>query len=49
MNIQCAGKMNFVAIEISKDKAHHILGHAGEEATMATTKALGWKLIGMSH
>jgi len=41
VNIQHVGEMNFVAMEISKNKAYYILGHAGEEATMATSKALG--------
>jgi len=49
VNIQRNGEINTLAVEISKDKAHKVLGHAGNEATVATAKALGWKLTGTSH
>ena len=49
VNIQRNGEINTLAVEISKDKAHKILGHAGHEATTATAKALGWNLTGANH
>ena len=36
------------AIEMSKEKAHKILGHAINEATIKITIKLGYKLAGCS-
>ena len=33
-------------IDVSKDKAHRILGHSNEEATVKSAKHLGWNLTG---
>ena len=49
INIQCNHKICALVIEISKDNAHRILGHAGGEATIAAAKALGWKLTGVNY
>jgi len=49
INMQRTGEIGAVAIEMSKDKAHRVLGHAGPDATVATAKALGWKLTGVQY
>ena len=41
VNIQRAGELSCATIEISKDRAHRVLGHAGPNATVSTAKALG--------
>ena len=35
------GETNGASIDISKDKAHKVLGHSGEKATESTLKELG--------
>ena len=49
VNMQRTGEIGAVAIEMSKDKAYRVLGHAGPDAMVATEKALGWKLTGVQH
>jgi len=46
VNIQRASELGLTSIIMNKAKAHNILGHAGDDATMKTAKALGWKLVG---
>ena len=49
VNIQRDFEIGASLIDVSKDKAHRLLGHSGEETTMSTGKALGWKLTGTMH
>ena len=48
VNIQREMELANAAIEISKQKAHRVLGHSSNEATIKTANALGWKLTGYS-
>ena len=36
-------------LDMSKDKAHKILGHSNEEATIMPAKHFGWNLTGSLH
>ena len=41
--------MGHSTIDVSKDKAHKLLGHSSREATIESAKWLGWKLTGTLH
>ena len=49
VNMKRTNEVSCAISEISKDKAHRVLGHAGPESTVAIAKALGWKLTGTQH
>ena len=46
VNIQRGNELSCAAIEVSKTKAHRLLGRDGNEFTSTTARKLGWKLTG---
>ena len=40
VNIQRINEIGGVIIDLSKDKAHKLLGHAGEQSTLQSARAL---------
>lgn len=50
INIQRrSGEIGSDMLDVSKDKAHKLLGHSAEEATKASAMQLGWNLTGVMH
>jgi len=46
VNIQRDNEVSTATLDVSKDKAHKLLGHSNEESTIKSAKHLGWKLMG---
>jgi len=49
VNLQRNEELSMAVMDISKDKAHRILGHANEETTIKSAKHLGWNSTGSMH